>query len=195
MKIKRHSLAACLILLISAAAFTSCNRNRGVEAARDNRPASVSPAEQDFMAKAAQANVAEIDMARLALQKSQNSDVKDYAKMIEKDHNNALQELTDLMKDKNVQLPNAVPTEAQQDLSKMNGLTGGDFDREFANKMVSDHQQAIQLFRDEQASAQDPDLKKYIDNVLPKLEKHLDEAQRLQSKLFNEQPANTSTKG
>jgi len=181
----RAKLAIYVVLLMAVSGLTACNRSRTVEAARENAPPSVSVAEQDFMMKATQANVGEIDMARMALQKSDNKDVKDYANMIQSDHKNALEGLTDLMKDKNVQLTITLPVETQQDIDRMNILTGSEFDREFVNKMVSDHQKAVDMFRDQQATAQNPDVKKYVNDVLPKLEMHLDKAQQLQAKLFD----------
>src|SRR5437763_17065734 len=129
------------------------------------------------MAKAAQANLSEIDMARLAAQKSDNTDVRVYANMIQSDHKRALIDLTDLMTDKNVSQPKTLSTETKQDIARMNELTGPEFDREFVNMMVSDHQKAVEMFRDQAATALDADVKKYVEDVLPKLEMHLDKAQ------------------
>src|SRR5262245_50061635 len=100
MKTSLRSLKLGLVVLVAALTCSACNRNRSVEAARGDQQPTATPAEQDFMLKAAQANLAEIDMARLVLQKSQNSEVKDFAHMIESDHTNALEDLTDLMRDK-----------------------------------------------------------------------------------------------
>jgi predicted outer membrane protein len=52
------------------------------------------------------------------------------------------------------------------------------------NMMVADHQKAVTMFRAELGTAQNSDLKKYAEDVLPKLEMHLEKAQRLQSSLF-----------
>ena len=108
--------------------------------------------------------------------------------MIKSDHTSALEDLTDLMKDKNVAQPKTIDARTQQDIDRMNNLTGGEFDREFINMMVTDHRKAIELFRDQQSSAQNRDVKKYVDKVLPNLEVHLDTAQRLQTKLFSAPP-------
>src|SRR5207253_4925052 len=105
MKATRQKLMIYLIVVMAGLGVTACNRDRTVEAARENRQPTATPAEQDFMMKAAQANMSEIDIARFAMQKSQNTDVKDYANMIQSDHSSALEDLTDLMKDKGVSLP------------------------------------------------------------------------------------------
>ena len=49
---------------------------------------------------------------------------------------------------------------------------------------VADHQKAVEMFRDQAANAENADVKKYAETLLPKLDMHLEKAQRLQSKLF-----------
>src|SRR5215212_6376306 len=104
MKLNRQSLALLLVVMLASFELSACNRG-GVQAAREDRPADVSADEQEFMAKASQANLTEINVSRLALQKTDNRDVRDYANMIQSDHTHALEDLTDLMNDKNVQQP------------------------------------------------------------------------------------------
>ncbi len=70
------------------------------------------------------------------------------------------------------------------EIEKMTELSGTDFDREFANMMVADHQKAVEMFRDLLNIAENPDVKKYAGDLLPKLEMHLEKAQKLQSTLF-----------
>jgi putative membrane protein len=185
---KEKWLAISLVALVAFSALVACNRDGGVEAAREAGPPSVSLAEQDFTMKAMQGHLAEINTARIALQKTDNTDVADFAHMIQSDHNGALKDLSDLMKDKNVPQARTLVPEVQEDISRMNNLTGPEFDREFVNMMVSDHQKAVEMFRDQEAIAQNSDVKDYVEDWLPKLEMHLDKAKQLQSKLFS-QPA------
>ena len=60
--------------LLAAVTIVACSRERGVEAARDNRPPIASPAEQDFMMRATEGHLTEIKSANLALNKSGNKD-------------------------------------------------------------------------------------------------------------------------
>lgn len=184
MKTNRKFLSLLLFSSLVVFGVGGCNRERGAQAAREDRAPSISPAEQEFMTNAAHANLSEIEMARIALQKSDDIDVREYAKLVQSDHLNALTDLADLMKDQNVPQPKSPPPDAAQDIARANILTGPEFDREFINMMVADHQKAVEMFRDETTATQNPDVKKYVEVVLPKLEMHLEKAQRLQSKLF-----------
>src|SRR3954467_5565955 len=105
MKAHRQFVSLAVLLALAFFTLTACNRSRSVEAAREDRQPSVSPVEQDFMNKATEANLTEIDVARIAKVKSDNTDVRDYANMIESDHGRALADLTDLMRDKGVPEP------------------------------------------------------------------------------------------
>src|SRR5215475_508260 len=106
LRTRNRLLTAIGGILLAVPGIAGCHRNHDVEAAHDeaqeNRPPSVTPAEKDFMRKTAEMNLSDIDIARLALQKSGNSDVRDFANMIESDLTAALKDLSDLMKDKGV---------------------------------------------------------------------------------------------
>lgn len=181
----RHIFISCLVLLVATFGLNACNRGEKVQAAREDRNIMLSPAEQDFTMKVTQAHLSEIDMGRLAQQESQNSDVKDLAGMIVGDHQKGLERLTDLMNDKHVPQAKSLSPEIKQDITRMNGLSGDEFDREFINMMVSDHQKAVDLFRQQASTAMDADVKDYVNDLLPQLEKHLQKSQELQSKLFS----------
>jgi len=181
----KRELRVLAAVLLAAVSMIACSGERGVEAARDNRPPIASPAEQDFMMRATEGHMAEIDMANIALQRSDNKDVRDYANMIQSDHKSALDDLTDLMKDKNVSQPGTVPADMKKDIDVMNGLSGPEMDREFINQMVAEHEKEIGMYQDRAAIIQDTDVRKYAEDILPKLEMHLEKARSLQSKLFS----------
>src|SRR5436190_11329592 len=148
MRMTQKLSTVCLVIALSVLTLSACNRSSGVQAAREDRPPNATPAEQDFMMKATQAHLSEMDMARLAMQKTQNSDVKDFANMIQSDHTSALEDLTDLMQDKGMSPPSTLSADTKMDIEKMAALSGPDLDREFANSMVSDHEKAVEMFRD-----------------------------------------------
>jgi putative membrane protein len=179
-------LVIIALTLTFSGALAACTRGGGVEAAGDDAASSVSSSEREFLVKSAQTNIAEIEMARWALKNSSNRDVREFANTIQNDVTRTLEDLSDLMKDKNVRRPEIPAADIRQDISRMGGLGGPEFDREFINMMVAEIQQAAGMFRDQAAEATDGDVQKFAEDSLPQLEMHLDKARRLQSKLFNE---------
>ena len=171
-----------LSVLLSIALFGCQRSGENVQAARDNKTV-LSDSDKNFLMKEEKDNIAEQEIGRFAAEKTQNKDVKDYAQMLVDDHTKALNDLVDLMNKKGMAQPNGLPKVEHDAMNKLNGLSGADFDREFINMMVEDHQKAVSEFRQEKDMAQDKDVKSYADNVLPVLEKHLQKAQELQRNL------------
>src|SRR5213594_866767 len=171
-----------LSVLLSITLFGCQRSGENVQAARDNKTV-LSDSDKNFLMKAEKDNIAEQEIGCFAAEKTQNKDVKDYDQMLVDDHTKALNDLVDLMNKKGMAQPNGLPKVEHDAMNKLNGLSGADFDREFINMMVEDHQKAVSEFRQEKDMAQDKDVKSYADNVLPVLEKHLQKAQELQRNL------------
>ncbi len=182
-----QSFPAPLILLVFVATgLYGCGQSDHVEAAGEvPAAADVSP-ERDFMVKAAQLHLAEIGMARLANLRSKNRGVKSFAGMAVKNHTAALEQLKKLMMKKQLPEWKTIEPQAGPDIARAWQLSGPEFDREFANMMVADHQRTLELFRNTSYAAHDIDIQDYVDEWIPKLDKQLMKAQELQSKLFSD---------
>ncbi len=58
---------------------------------------------------------------------------------------------------------------------------GENFDEAYANNQVVAHEQTIELYRDYVEGGDNPDLKQFAQQTLPKLEEHLKQAKELQA--------------
>jgi putative membrane protein len=132
-----------------------------------------------FMKDAAAANMAEVEVGRLASEKASSTEVRDFGRMLVDDHSKAMDELKSLASKKNVALPTEPTAEQKAEKARLSKLSGRAFDDAFAKAMVGDHEKAVKLFRDEHTSGTDPDAKSWAGNTLPTLEKHRDEAKKL----------------
>jgi len=141
--------------------------------------------QDSFWADAAQSGMAEVALGNLALQKSQNEDVKRLAQMVVDDHSKANDQLKTLAASKSATLPADVSAKQKATMDKLNGLSGDAFDKEFVKTMVKDHEAAIKLFQKQADSGSDADVKAFATATLPTLRSHLDMANSL----------NTSMKG
>jgi predicted outer membrane protein len=114
-----------------------------------------------FLSRAMEMNTAEIRMAELAVDKTTNPNIKDFAQMVIRDHNQALARLRNLRDNrlassvagktdidqkttKSIADVSLTPQD-QQTLDKLSKLSGADFDREFMNTMIQDHREAIRV--------------------------------------------------
>ena len=184
---KRFAYVA--LLSMSAFAVTSCNSNKPedpkdiAEEQNDERfDERKSEKDAQFLVEAATINMEEIKLGELAQQKGTLADVKDLGKMMVKEHTQALADLTKLAESKSVVLPAALPEEAQKAYDKLNEKTGKDFDKEYCDKMVKGHKDAIDKFEKASSDAEDADIRNWASSMLPSLRTHLDHSNMCQEK-------------
>jgi putative membrane protein len=130
-----------------------------------------------FAMKAAQANLAEVELGKLALQKSTSDDVKKFAQQMVDDHSKALDELNDVAGKKNITLPSALDAEHKKLSDRLSKLSGAAFDRQYMPAMVDGHRNVAAEVRKESQSGSDPDLKAWAAKTLPTVEAHLKHAE------------------
>jgi len=184
---KRFAYVA--LLSMSAFAVTSCNSNKPedpkdiAEEQNDERfDERKSEKDAQFLVEAATINMEEIKLGELAQQKGSLADVKDLGKMMVAEHTKALADLTKLAENKSVVLPAALPEEAQKAYDKLNEKTGKDFDKEYCDKMVKGHKDAIDKFEKASSDAEDADIRNWASSMLPSLRTHLDHSNMCQEK-------------
>jgi putative membrane protein len=137
-----------------------------------------SQADQSFMTKAIQGDMAEVQMGQLAQQKGGSDAVKSFGQMLVTDHQANQQQAEQLAKQIGVTPPNAPSAEQKADHDRLAKLSGAEFDRHFAKMMVEDHRKDISEFRHESKNTKDP-VGQYASQTVPTLEKHLHAAEQL----------------
>lgn len=137
----------------------------------------------DFLAEAASGGMMEVELGKLAQEKSQNASVKDFGAMMVKDHSAANDELKQLAMSKNVSLPDAPLPEHQEKIDDLRQKSGADFDKAYVDMMVSDHKEDIDDFQDANDDAKDADVKAFTAKTLPVLKAHLDAIQKIQDSM------------
>ncbi|MES2400486.1 MAG: DUF4142 domain-containing protein [Pseudomonadota bacterium] len=143
-------------------------------------PAKVSKADAKLIADLAQANMAEVDAGKLALEKSGDDATKKFAQMMIDDHTAALGEVEKLATSKSVTLPTGPSVMQKTKATALKALSGKLFDKEYAKHAgVGAHESTVKLLRKIQKDGKDADLKALADKLLPKVEGHLAEAKTL----------------
>jgi putative membrane protein len=138
----------------------------------------VGPQDKMFMVKAAQGGLMEVQVADLAEQKATREDIKEFARKLKADHTAANQRLMAIAKERQVELPTD-PGPHGAMMTKLNGLSGAAFDREWVRMQVQHHRKDVADFRKQSNRGMDSDLKEFASSTLPTLEQHLQTAQSL----------------
>lgn len=127
----------------------------------------------------AQADMAEVAAGKLAASKASSDEVKKFGQHMVDDHGKHLNELREMAKTKNLQLPSAPAKKHQDAMKKLEAASGGDFDRQFMTQMVKDHEQALKLVQNTAKNAKDPELKADAEKTAPKIQEHLEMAKKI----------------
>jgi putative membrane protein len=159
----------------------SMNSNTMSSTTGTNTSSNTAVMQDNFWTKAAQGGMAEVELAKLALQKSQNADVKKFAQMMVTDHTKANTELKALAAKKSVVLPTDIGSH-KSTMDDLNGKTGADFDKAYVEAMVDDHETDVDLFEDNTDNS-DADIKAFATKTLPTLQSHLKMIKDIQSKM------------
>ncbi|WP_409488370.1 DUF4142 domain-containing protein [Pseudomonas promysalinigenes] len=134
----------------------------------------------DFVDAATEAGIAEVVTGKLALEKSQNADIKKFAQQMVTDHTKANQQLGEIARKLDISVPDEA---ALTDKVKKMILEWREesFDRSYVNNQVDAHEKAVELFKKEASSSDKPELKAFASETLPTLEDHLKQAKALQA--------------
>lgn len=133
-----------------------------------------------LMNNLAQANIAEIEASRLALEKSRSDQVRNFAQQMLDQHTAALRELQTLAQNKGITLPDETDLQHKSRAMALRMLSGNTFDSQYLKRVgISDHQRTIELLQKAQDSGKDPDFKAMAAQMLPTVQGHLKMARQL----------------
>ena len=125
-----------------------------------------------FVLCAAINNNFEMMLSQQAAQKAQNPEVKKLAQMIMQDHQQAGQQLQQVAQQMQLQVPQGLPSIKQQEIQVMTSLPSQQFDKVYVAKMNELHAMDVTAFGSQTTLAQNPQLKQFVTQALPKLQQH-----------------------
>ncbi|MGJ4951369.1 DUF4142 domain-containing protein [Bradyrhizobium sp. HKCCYLS20291] len=159
--------AACAVTLIMAGSAVAAPK--GQSTAKD----------QLFMTEAIEGDLSEVSMGKLAQQKGQSDQVKQFGQALQQDHGDHLQKAEQLASQNGMKVPSEPSKKQLAIYNRLDGLQGERFDKAFAKAMVTDHEKDIAVYK-KQAAAKSP-LSDFAQQTVPVLQKHLEMAKSLAS--------------
>lgn len=147
---------------------------------------------KSFVREAIAGNSAEIALAEVAGRKAQNSDVKQLAEMIRKDHQQANEKLKPIAEAQGLTINQPLDSKHQKKLESFQKMSGAEFDREYVTDMLKDHQKDIGKYEKAVDNLKESDVQQYAQNTLPTLRQHLQHAEHAARSIGIDQATITS---
>jgi putative membrane protein len=148
-----------------------------------NSDAKVISNDEKFMIEAAQGGMMEVKLGELASTKGQNAEVKAFGKKMVEDHTKANNDLKELAKKNNIQLPNDMSSDQKDMYEKLTKLSGAEFDKEYVSAMVDDHEEDLEAFQGQADDAKDVDLKAFAAKYAPVIKGHYEMIKAINDKM------------
>lgn len=179
------------LFIVAAAAFTFQSCNHGAKDAKDSADSlnktkdtttnaaatggiAVNSDDAKFATTAAVGGMAEVALGKLAVSKTSNAAIKDFANMMVTDHGQANAELASIASAKNITLPTEPDSAHLKKADELSKLSGKKFDKAYVDAMIDGHKKTLDLMNNEAKNGSDSSLKAFAAKVAPTVQKHLD---------------------
>jgi putative membrane protein len=132
----------------------------------------------DFVDEVSAKGIAEVESAKVALEKSSSADVRSFAQKMITDHSAANLKLAGIARQKKLEVSTEAELTTKAKKFVLEQRDGESFDEAYANNQVSAHEETIELFQ-QAAISDDAEIAAFAKETLPKLQHHLKLAKEL----------------
>ena len=137
-----------VVVALALALAAGCNKGTTARNSSNNsatvgtagREGGLSNSDRDFIRDVAAMNAAEIDLGRLGSERASTPEVKQFAQMMVTDHTGAGDKVNAFVTQHAVDVPAQLDDNHRDLRDKLASKQGLDFDKDFADKMVDEHQ-------------------------------------------------------
>jgi putative membrane protein len=181
-----------LMTLALATTVAACDRGRdtrtdgvaGTEgAAGTTGESSLGMMEQNFVKGHLEDGAREVELGRLAEERATSPQVKEFARTMVADHSQAAEELRAIARSENIEL-DLDQDSVRDERERLAKLSGAEFDREYMEKMVDDHEKAVNDL-ERHVDSDHPQLRQFASSKLPVVRQHLNQAKQIHEQLDN----------
>ncbi|HEX6434763.1 MAG TPA: DUF4142 domain-containing protein [Gemmatimonadales bacterium] len=130
-------------------------------------------ADMPFVRMAASSNIMEIRLGQMAQSQASNPAVKQFGQRMLTDHNQMQQQLASTASSMGQTFTPTLNLQHQQEVTRLQGLSGQEFDRAYMTTMIRAHQQDVSEFQTRSQSASSTQIRSLASSSLPILQQHL----------------------
>ena len=135
--------------------------------------------DKKFVSDALQGGMAEVTLGKLAAEKGNSPEVKQFGQQMVEDHTKLGEQMKPVAQQIGVKMPTELSKKDKALEEKLSGLSGAQFDKAYVEAMVKDHKKDYSEFQDEAKSAVIPSVKQAAAAGEPVIKSHLDHIQQI----------------
>jgi putative membrane protein len=139
--------------------------------------------DKTFVMMADEGNSTEIAASKLALKKSKNPEVKQYAQQMITDHMKLRTDMAPFAEKMSIPTPQPLNETHQAEAKRLMALSGKDFDMEYVKAMDQDHHKTLGMFQNEIATTSNADLKTAVQQGVTVIQAHTQMADDMATKM------------
>ena len=151
----------------------------GMPDASASSPGQQAYGDQMFVHDTIEGNQAQVEMSRLAQQKSSSTDVKQFGEKMVQIHTELTNQLTPAAKELGMSAPDGPSKKERKEIERLQALNGPDFDTEYIQAMAKQQQHDLKEFKDEAQSGQTANIQQAAKQDEPVLAEHYQVLQKL----------------
>lgn len=150
-----------------------------VQMQQDQSAAMHSMQDKAFVKKAAEGGLAEVRLGQLAQQKSNSPDVKEFAQKMVNDHTQLNEQMHPIAQQMGVSSPEELSSKDKKEMSKLENLSGQEFDHAYIRYMIKDHKKDLSEFKSEASRTQNAQLKEAAEHGAQVIQGHLQDIEQI----------------
>lgn len=143
---------------------TPAPNNPNPNLSQPDQASSQQETDKDFIHKAAEGGMMEVQLGQLAADKATDPDVKAFGQKMVTDHSALNESMKPIAARMGVKVPEHLNRKDQGTYNKMKALSGASFDEAYVKDMVMDHHQDLREFGNEAKTVKDPELKAAVEH-------------------------------
>jgi putative membrane protein len=143
----------------------------------------------EYAALVSASDLYEIQSSELALERSENEEVRRLAQTILADHRRSTEMLRQAAAQSQppISFEPSLSVDQQRDMDRLRGTSGADFDREYVVQQVAAHEKAIGLVTGYLDIAENPAMSQHASSVVGPMQQHLTQARDLAKRMQEEE--------
>jgi putative membrane protein len=141
-----------------------------------------------FLKQLAIGNRAEVELGKLAGERSSVASIDRFGEHMVKDHGEAGSKVNSLARAAKVDLPKGLDAEHDATRKELQSLNGKEFDLRYVASQIKAHQKTAQLLIHEIASGQHTGVRQFAADTLPTVMQHLETAKNIHAELTGAAP-------